>query len=82
MKPVAQNNRFVEGQSWFRTVPGDELIDGMLISTPRVRGAEAPQDCGFRVFQIRNAGLILGRFFLVLLVDVFLIVAALHFGGS
>jgi hypothetical protein len=29
---IAQHHCFVEGQSWFRAVPGDELIDGMLIS--------------------------------------------------
>jgi hypothetical protein len=32
VKAIAQNHLFVEGQSWFRTIPGDELIDGMLIS--------------------------------------------------
>ena len=53
VKPIAQDHCFVEGQSWFRTVPGDELIDSVLISAPRVRRTKAPEDCGFRVFQIR-----------------------------
>jgi hypothetical protein len=53
VKAIAQHYCFVEGQSWFRTVPGDELIYSMLISAPRVGRTEAPKDCGFRVFQIR-----------------------------
>jgi hypothetical protein len=32
VKSIAQYHCFVEGQSWFRTEPGDELVDGMLIS--------------------------------------------------
>jgi len=32
MEPMAQYYCFVEGQSRFRTVPGDELVDGILIS--------------------------------------------------
>jgi hypothetical protein len=32
VKAISQNHCFVEGQSWLRTVPCNELIDGMLIS--------------------------------------------------
>ena len=53
VKAIAQNHCFVEGQSWFRTVPGNELIDGMLISPHSVGRTKAPQDCGFRMFQSR-----------------------------
>ena len=57
VNPIPHHHGFVEGQAWFRTVPGDELIDRMLVSAPRVRRTEAPQDCCFRVLQIRYAEL-------------------------
>ena len=60
VKPIPQNHCFVEGQSRFRTVPRDELIDSMLVSAPRVGRTKAPEDCGFRVFQIRYAELCFG----------------------
>src|SRR5258708_16846165 len=66
VKPITQNHCFVECQSWIRTVPGNELVNSMLISAPRIRRTEAPEDCGFRVFQIGDAELSLGSVLLAL----------------
>jgi hypothetical protein len=32
VKSITRRHCFVERQSWFGTVPGDELVDGMLVS--------------------------------------------------
>lgn len=66
VKAIAQNHRFVEGQSRFRTIPGDELIYSMLISALRVRRTKAPEHCRFRVFQFRNTELSLWSVLLAL----------------
>ena len=73
MKAIAQNGCFAKGQSWLRTVSGDELIDSMLVSAPRVGRTKAPEDCASRVFQIRYAELGFGSVLLALalFVDVF-----------
>ena len=47
-------------------MPGDELIDSVLISAPRVGRSEAPEDRGFRVLQIRYTELSLGLVLLAL----------------
>lgn len=66
VKPIAQNHCFIQRESWFRTVPGYELIDSMLISAPRVRRTEAPEDRGLRVFQVGYAELSLWSVLLAL----------------
>jgi hypothetical protein len=38
---VAENHRSVQGQSWFRTVPIDELVDGVTVSALAIDTGQA-----------------------------------------
>ena len=60
VKTITQNHGFVECQPWLRTVPSDELVNGVLISTPRIRRTKASENRVLRVFQIGDAELNLG----------------------
>ena len=42
---IAYDDDAIEGQSGFGAVPGDELVDGVLVNTARGRRAEAVEDC-------------------------------------
>jgi hypothetical protein len=47
MRSIAQHHHPVERQARFRTVPVNEFIDGLTITSPGVRTGETVQDCGF-----------------------------------
>jgi hypothetical protein len=55
VKPIPQNHCFVEGEPWSEQY-----------QAPRVGRTKAPEDCGFRVFQIRYAELGFGSVLLAL----------------
>jgi hypothetical protein len=44
-----------EGQTWFRTIPINELVDGVAISPLGVRGGKTVQDCGLGMFEVGQA---------------------------
>ena len=63
VKPVPQSHRFVECQSRFRTIPGDELMDRMLVP---VLQSEDPRLRRTAAFECSRSGIpsfIFGRFF-------------------
>ena len=51
-RPIAQHHYSVESQARFRTIPVNELIDGVTITPLRVQAGEAIQDCGFGVLEV------------------------------
>src|SRR5258708_20568251 len=55
MRSVAQNDNSIECQARFRTIPINEFIDRVTISPLRILRSEAVQDCGFGVFEIKQA---------------------------
>jgi hypothetical protein len=55
MRPLAQRYNSVESQARFRTIPVNELIDGVTITPSRVQAGEAIQDCGFGVLEVWQA---------------------------
>jgi hypothetical protein len=52
---VANDHDAVESQSRFRAVPGDELVDGVLVHAARGRRAEAVEHGQFAMIQIRQS---------------------------
>src|SRR5262245_56386371 len=50
--PIAEDDRAVECQPRLRTVPGDELANGMVVGSLAAGGCEAVQDSRFGVFEI------------------------------
>src|SRR5512135_167042 len=52
---VANHHDAVECQARFGAIPGDELIDGVLVYTARGRRAETVEHSQFAVIQIRQA---------------------------
>src|SRR5260370_18183625 len=55
MRTVAQSDYSIECQARFRTIPINEFIDRVTISPLRILRTEAVQDCGFGVFEIKEA---------------------------
>src|ERR1700674_2365341 len=55
MRAIAQDHDPVEGQAWFRTIPVDELIDGVTIAPFCVCRVEAIQHRVLGVFQVGRA---------------------------
>jgi hypothetical protein len=55
MRSIAQHHYSVESQARFRTIPVNELIDGVTITSLGVQAGEAIQDCGFDVFEVWQA---------------------------
>jgi hypothetical protein len=55
MRPIAQHHNSVESQARFRTIPVNELIDGVTITSLGVQAGEAIQDCGFGMFEVWQA---------------------------
>jgi endonuclease YncB( thermonuclease family) len=55
MRPIAQHHNSVESQARFRTIPVNEFIDGMTITSLGVRAGETIQDCGFGVLEVWQA---------------------------
>ncbi len=51
---VANDHDAIEGQPWLGAVPGDELIDGVLVNAARAWRAEAVEHCQFAMIQIRQ----------------------------
>src|ERR1700681_4668669 len=51
MRAISQNHDSVERQARFRTIPFNELIDGVLIPPLCICGAKAVQYRGLGVFQ-------------------------------
>jgi hypothetical protein len=51
---VANDHDAIEGQPGLGAVPGDELIDGVLVNAARGWKAEAIEDCQFAMIQIRQ----------------------------
>jgi hypothetical protein len=54
-RSVAQNDNSIECQARFRTIPIHEFIDCVTISPLRILRSEVVQDCGFGVFEIKQA---------------------------
>src|SRR3984893_3470927 len=52
MRPIAQHYNSVESQARFRTIPVNEFIDGVTITSLGVQAGEAIQDCGFGVLEV------------------------------
>jgi hypothetical protein len=52
---VAHDHDAVQGQTGFGAVPGDELVDGVLVHSTRSWRAEAVENCGFTMIQVRQA---------------------------
>jgi hypothetical protein len=52
--PVSGNDRLVESKAGFRAVPVDEFADAVIIGPLGTPRGEAVQDCGFRLFEIRQ----------------------------
>jgi hypothetical protein len=50
---VAENDRAVEGETWLRTVPGDELPNGMVVGALTASRGQAAEDRQLRVLQVR-----------------------------
>src|SRR6266851_1276999 len=57
MRAVAQDDRPIERQTRFRTIPVNELIDGVAISPLWVSGGETVQHCCLSVFEKGHGGL-------------------------
>jgi hypothetical protein len=55
MRPIAQHYNSVESQARFRTIPVNELIDGVTITPLGVQAGEAIQDRGFGVLEVWQA---------------------------
>src|ERR1700730_7719485 len=55
MRSVAQNDNSIECQARFRTITINKFIDRVTISPLRILRSEAVQDCGFGVFEIKQA---------------------------
>ena len=55
MRPIAQDDYSVERQARFRTIPVNEFIDGVTITSLGVRTGEAVQDRGFCMLEIGQA---------------------------
>jgi hypothetical protein len=51
---IAHDNDAIERQTGLGTVPGDELIDGVLVDTPLGGRAEAVKHCSLAMIQIRQ----------------------------
>jgi hypothetical protein len=49
---VANHHDPVQSQSWFGAVPGDELIDSVLLDSARSGRAEAIENCRFTMIQV------------------------------
>jgi hypothetical protein len=52
---VAHDYDAIEGQSRLGAVPGDELVDGVLVDSARSWRAEAIENCRFTVIQVWQA---------------------------
>src|SRR6266481_1828021 len=52
---VANNHDAIEGQPGLGAVPGDELIDGVLVNAARGWRAEAVEHCQFAMIPIRQS---------------------------
>jgi hypothetical protein len=52
---IAHDDDAVEGPPRLGAVPGDELVDGVLLDSARRRRAEAVKNGGLRVIQVRQA---------------------------
>jgi len=55
MRPIAQHYDSVESQARFRTIPVNEFIDGVTITSLGVQAGEAIQDCRFGVLEVWQA---------------------------
>jgi hypothetical protein len=49
---VTNHNNAIEGDSWFRTVPGHKFLDGVLVDSSRGRRREAAEHGHLRMIQI------------------------------
>jgi hypothetical protein len=52
MDTVANYHNAIESQARFRTVPGNELLQGVFIDAPRIRGCKAIQYSQFGVIEV------------------------------
>jgi hypothetical protein len=52
---VRRHYNSVESQARFRTIPVNEFIDGVTMTSLGVQAPEAIQDCGFGVLQVWHA---------------------------
>jgi hypothetical protein len=55
MRPIAQHYDSVESQARFRTIPINEFIDGVTITSLGVQAGDTIQDCGFGVLEVWQA---------------------------
>lgn len=51
---VSSNDGLVEGEARFRAISGDETADRAIVRSLRTRRGQTSQDCGFRLFEIRQ----------------------------
>ena len=52
---IAHDDNAVEGQPRLGAVPGDELVDGVLVDSARSWRAEAIENCRFTMIQVWQA---------------------------
>jgi len=55
VQAIAHNDDSVKGQPRLRAVPGDELVDGVLVDSARSWRAEAIENCRFTMIQVWQA---------------------------
>ena len=55
MRPITQHYYSVERQARFRTIPVNEFIDGVTITSLGVQTGETVQDCGFCMLEVGQA---------------------------
>ena len=53
--PIAKHNGAIEREARFRTIPGDELPDGMVVGALAGGRRQAIEDGGLRLFEIRQS---------------------------
>src|SRR5579872_3629770 len=58
---IAENHRSVQSKSRFRAVPIDEFVDRVTIPTLAVNTSQAVQNCCFRVLEIWQTKMVLGK---------------------
>jgi hypothetical protein len=51
---VANDGDAIEGEAWLGAIPGDKLIDRVLVHSARGGRAEAVEHCQFAMIQIRQ----------------------------
>jgi len=53
MHPIANDNRFVEGEPWLGAIPVNEFIDGVAIAPLRIWARKTAENRGLGDFKVR-----------------------------